>query len=286
MTDQSDSRPDSRTASTDVFGLRDQPVLVVGGGSGIGRATALLLGRVGARVAVADLDAMRAAEVSAEVAALGVQSVSITGDVTDPLDAERVVDEAHAALGGLHAVVNIVGVASWSDLLSMDLAMWESDLRSNLTQHLFVGRAAARHMIADGVAGRLAIVTSISGIFAAPNHAAYGAAKAGAIALARSMASEWAGYGIRVNSVAPDIIATPRVVAGFVARGVTDMNAIVVADGVPLARWGTPDEIAGPLVFLVSDLSGFMTGQNLVVDGGTQSRFPHSGPKPFSPDET
>ena len=268
----------------DVFGLRGKPVLVVGGGSGIGRATALLLGRVGADVAVADVDAVRAAEVSAEVAALGVRSMSVAGDVTDPVGAQLVVDEAHAAFGSLHALVNIVGVASWASLLTMDLAVWESDLRSNLTHHLFVGRAAARHMIADGVAGRIAIVTSISGIFGAPNHAAYGAAKAGAIALARSMANEWAVHGIRVNSVAPDIIATPRVVAGFVERGITDMNAIVAADGVPMARWGTPDEIAGPLVFLVSDLSGFITGQNLVVDGGTQSRFPHGGPKPFTPD--
>jgi NAD(P)-dependent dehydrogenase (short-subunit alcohol dehydrogenase family) len=274
MTDQSNTHPD-------VFGLRGKVALVVGGGSGIGRATALLLGCVGADVAVADLDLARATEVSDEVAALGVRSIALSGDVTDPVAAQAVVDRAHSGLGGLHAVVNIVGVASWSDLLSMDLEMWESDLRSNLTHHMLVGRAAARHWIDDGVDGRLALVTSISGIFGAPNHAAYGAAKAGAIGLARSMANEWAPYGIRVNSVAPDIIATPRVVAGFTARGITDINEIVIADGVPLARWGTPEEIAGPLVFLVSDLSGFMTGQNLVVDGGTQSRFPHGGPKPF-----
>ncbi|MCU1398027.1 MAG: family oxidoreductase [Acidimicrobiales bacterium] len=279
MTDQLIA--DASSDAIDVFGLHGAVALVVGGGSGIGRATALMLGRVGADVAVADLDGARAEEVAAEVAALGVRSLGIAGDVTDPDDAQRVVDTAHTALGGLLAVVNIVGVASWSDLLSMDLAMWESDLRSNLTHHLHVGRAAARHMIADGKGGRIAMVTSISGIFGAPNHAAYGAAKAGAIALSKSMANEWAPYGIRVNTVSPDIIATPRVVAGFVERGVSDMNAIVAADGVPMARWGTPDEIAGPLVFLVSDLAGFMTGQNLVVDGGTQSRFPHGGPKPF-----
>ncbi len=275
---------DPSASDVDVFGLRAKPTLVVGGGSGIGRATALLLARVGADVAVVDLDADRASVVSAEVAALGVRSVALSGDVTDPVDAERVVDSAHEMLGGLHAVVNIVGMASWADLLNVDLAAWDADLRINLTQHMLVGRAAARHMIADGTAGRLALVTSISGIFGAPNHAAYGAAKAGATALARTMANEWAPYGIRVNSVAPDIIATPRVVDGFTNRGISDMNAIVVADGVPLARWGTPDEIAGPLVFLVSDLAGFITGQNLVVDGGTQARFPHAGPKPFTPE--
>ncbi|MCU1484278.1 MAG: short-chain dehydrogenase/reductase [Actinomycetia bacterium] len=261
-----------------MFGLEGKPALVVGGGSGIGRATALLLAEVGARVAVADLDGDRAKAVASEV-----DGTAIAGDVTDPDDAQRVVDEAHAALGGIHAVANIVGLASWSDLMSMDLATWEHDLRINLTQHLFVGRAAARHMIDDGAAGTLALVTSISGIYGAPNHSAYGAAKAGATNLARSMANEWAPHGIRVNSVAPDIIATPRVVAGFEERGVTDMDPIVAEEAL-LAHWGRPQDIAGPLVFLLSDLAAFITGQNLIVDGGSNARFPHAGPKPFSED--
>jgi NAD(P)-dependent dehydrogenase (short-subunit alcohol dehydrogenase family) len=265
---------------SDHFGLAGKPTLVVGGGSGIGRATARLLALVGAEVAVADLDGVRAKQVADEIG-----GTAIAGDVTDPDGAQAVVDQAHAELGGLHGVVNIVGVASWADLLTVDLPTWEADLRNNLTHHLLVGRAVARHMIDDGVAGSLAFVTSVSGIYGAPNHGAYGAAKAGAANLARTMANEWGPYGIRVNSVAPDIIATPRVVAGFTERGVTDMDAIVAADGVPLARWGRPEEIAGPLVFLLSELAGFMTGQNLVVDGGTQARFPHGGPKPFSEDD-
>jgi NAD(P)-dependent dehydrogenase (short-subunit alcohol dehydrogenase family) len=269
----------------DVFGLQGKPTLVVGGGSGIGRATALLLAQVGADVAVADLDGTRAEQVRDEVAALGVAAFAVAGDVTLPEGADDVVDRAHAALSGLHAVVNIVGIASWGTLLDLDLATWELDLRNNLTHHLLVGQAAARHMIEDRSGGRLALVTSVSGLYGAPNHAAYGAAKAGAMALGRSMATEWAPHGIRVNTVAPDIIATPRVVAGFEERGVGDMNAVVAADGVPLARWGQPEEVAGPLVFLVSDLAGFMTGQTLVVDGGTRVRFPHGGPKPFGDEE-
>ena len=157
-----------------LFGLRGAGALVVGGGSGIGRATALMLARVGAGVVVADLDASRAEAVAAEVAELGVPSHALSGDVTDETEAVRIVDAAHAALGGLVAAVNIVGVASWSSLLDMSSEMWRHDIDANLTHHLYVGRAAARHWIADGVAGRLAIVTSISGIFGAPNHAAYG----------------------------------------------------------------------------------------------------------------
>jgi NAD(P)-dependent dehydrogenase (short-subunit alcohol dehydrogenase family) len=267
---------------TDVFGLRGKPALVIGGASGIGRATALMLGDVGANVVVADLDGERASAVAAEVEAKGVKAVAVKGDVLDPEGADAVVGQAHDALGGLEVVVNIVGVAGWSDLLHLDAEAWETDLRRNLTHHLFVGQAAARRMIADGVSGRMALVASVSGIYGAPNHAAYGAAKAGVMALARSMANEWGEHGIRVNAVAPDAIATPRVVAGFTDRGISDMNQIARDDGMPLGRWGKPEEIAGPLVFLVSDLAGFMTGQTLVVDGGTQARFPHGGPRPFT----
>src|SRR3954471_10832114 len=98
--------------STDVLGLQDKPVLVVGGGSGIGRATALLLAQLGANVAVADLDDTRASAVADEVAALGVKAVPVSGDVTTPAGAAAVVDAAYNGLGGLGAVINIVGLAS------------------------------------------------------------------------------------------------------------------------------------------------------------------------------
>lgn len=272
----------------DVLGLRGRGVLVVGGGSGIGRATSLLLAEVGATVAVADLDADRAGEVAAAIGSAGGTAVAISGDVTDPDDAARVVSEAHGGLGSLHGLVNIVGMASWSDLLSMDLSTWNDDMDINLTQHMLVGRAVAARMIEDDIRGSIALVTSVSGLYGAPNHGAYGAAKAGAAALARTMANEWGVHGIRANSIAPDIIATPRVVAGFADRGISDgeeMDRIVRADGVPLGRWGRPEEIAGPLVFLLSDLAGFVNGQNIVVDGGMQSVFPHGGPKPFDPED-
>lgn len=265
----------------DLLALTETPALVIGGASGIGRATARMLGQAGANVAVADLDAAAAEKVAAEIRSEGGKAVALGGDVLDPQGAARVVDGAHAALGGLEAVVNIVGFAAWSPLLDYDFATWNHDLQRNLNHHLFVGQAAARRFIADGVSGRIAMVASVSGLYGAPNHAAYGAAKAGVMALARSMADEWGRYGIRANAVAPDCIRTPRVVAGFTTRGVDDPDAVVRADGLPLGRWGEPEEIAGPLVFLVSKLSSFMSGQTLVADGGMRAHFPHGGTNPM-----
>ena len=257
-----------------LFGLEGKPALVVGGGFGIGRESALLLARAGADVAVADLDADRAAAVAKEIELLGVRSIALTGDVTDSAQAEAVVAGAVELHGSLEVVINMVGAAAWANLLTVDDNTWETDQLRNLTQHLYVGRAAARHMIDQGTGGRIAVVASVSGLYGAPNHGAYGAAKAGLMALVRTMAQEWAPHGIRVNAVAPDMIATPRVVAAYVDQGVAPDEA-ARADGAPLGRFGTPEEIAGPLVFLVSDLAGFMTGQTLVVDGGQRAAFPH-----------
>lgn len=251
------------------FGLEGKGALVVGGGYGIGRATALLLADAGARVAVADVDAARAASVAREVG-----GIPVVGDVTDAEGAQQVVDAARAELGMLERVANIVGLATFvDDVFAIDADTWEHDLRMNLVHHLHVCRAAARHMIDDGTDGAFALVASVSGIYGAAGHAAYGAAKAGLMSLARAMASEWGAHGIRVNCVAPDVIMTPRLLEGRVLPP----GGAPVGEEIVLGRWGTPEDIAGPLVFLLSELSSFMTGRTLVVDGGSMIHFPHSG---------
>ncbi len=257
------------------LGLVGRRTLVVGAGSGIGRATAVLLGQFGARVALGDIDAERGAAVAKEIGSENGTVPIVLGDVTEAAEADRVVNEAADALGGLDALINIVGMAAWGDLLSMTDATWSLELNRNLTQHLNVSRAAARRWIADGSPGRIAVVASVSGIYGAPNHGAYGAAKAGLMGLVRTMAQEWGPHGIRVNAVAPDMIATPRVLAAYEGTG-RDHGDDAVADGASIGRSGVPEEIAGPLVFLVSDLSSYMTGQSLVVDGGTMTAFPHA----------
>ncbi len=265
-----------------VLGLAGKNALVVGGGFGMGRETALLLARVGANVAVADLDLGRADAVRLEVEALGVRATAIAGDVTKPADARRVVDEAIAFHGRLEIVCNVVGLATWADLFDIDDDAWQAQFAINLVHHANIGRAAARHMIDNGIDGRMAFVTSVSGLYGAPMHAAYGAAKAALMALVRSMSQDWGPHGIRVNAVAPDLIATPRVKAGFDSQGLTTAD-VAEREGVPLARMGVPFDIAGPLVFLVSDLSAFITGQTIISDGGTHAAFPHARTNSFVP---
>jgi 3-oxoacyl-[acyl-carrier protein] reductase len=242
---------------------------VVGGGQGIGRASALLLARAGARVALVDEKAERARAVAEEARALGARAEPVIADVTSPDEAARALAEALRALRGLDAVVNIVGGASWAPLLEMDEATWERDFRVNLTQHWYVSRAAARAMIDAGSGGALAVVASVSGLFSSAGHAAYGAAKAGLLALVRSMAEEWWPHGIRVNAVVPGAVRTPRIEAAW-ADG-------TIPQPVPdtLARMALPDDVAGAALFLCSDLARRVTGQTLVVDGGATTRFPY-----------
>lgn len=270
--------------TNDLMGLDGKNALVVGGGFGMGRETALLLARVGANVAVADLSLERAAAVQAEVEALGRRATAIAGDVTSPDDARRVVAEAIEFFGELDVVANVVGLASWGDLFAIDDDTWGNQFAINLTHHVNIGRAAARHMIDRGISGRMVFVASVSGLYGAPMHAAYGAAKAGLMALIRTMSQEWGPHGLRINGIAPDLIATPRVAAGFADQGVTPAE-VAAREDVPLGRMGEPFDVAGPLVFLVSDLSAFITGQTLVVDGGTHAAFPHHKTNAFVPEK-
>ncbi len=129
-----------------IFGLEGEPALVVGGGYGSGRLTAMLLQQAGARVAIADIDPARAKAVGDE---LGV--VALVGDITRQEDAQRIVDEAHAALGGLRRVANIVGLVKMGPFAEMSFADWDGQFRLNLHSQMFVAQAAGRHMLADGV---------------------------------------------------------------------------------------------------------------------------------------
>lgn len=251
-----------------LFGLSGRSALVVGGGQGVGRAVALSLARVGARVAVLDSERERAERVASEVRTLGVHAAAVVADVTRAEEAARAVGEARAALGALDAVVNIVGSASWGALLEVSDETWERDFAVNLKQHWYVARAAARTFLEAEQPGALCVVGSVSGLFSAANHGAYGAAKAGLLALVRTAAEEWWPHGIRVNAVVPGTIRTPRIEAAWAS------GAIPKPAPAEESRIASPEEIADAALFLVSDLARRITGQTLIVDGGQTTRFP------------
>jgi len=253
-----------------ILDLTDRGALVVGGGQGMGRATALLLAQAGANPVVLDAEIARAESVASEVEGFGRKSAALSADVTDRTQVQSVIAEAEQAVGGLDIVVNIVGGASWAPLIAVDEETWERDFAVNLKHHLYVSQSAAQNWVAHERPGALCVVASVSGMFSAARHGAYGAAKAGLLSFVKSAAEEWWPHGIRVNAVVPGTVRTPRMEAEWEA-GTTPRPAADL-----LGTIAEPEDIGGAITFLVSDLARKITGQAIIVDGGWTTRFPYS----------
>jgi NAD(P)-dependent dehydrogenase (short-subunit alcohol dehydrogenase family) len=241
------------------MGLLDGQVAVVtGGGSGIGRATCRRMAAEGARVAVLDLD-----EESADTVAREIGGPGYAVDVGDPDALRGAVDAAASELGGLSIIYNNAGTSTFNRMHEMDPLEWDRVLRVNLTGVWAGIRAAAPHLIAGG-GGSIVSTASISGTRPAAGEGPYAASKAAVAALTASAALEYAPT-IRVNAVSPGMIRTTMTAPWFefmpdqVERFET---------GTPAGRIGEPEDIADVVVFLCSDLARFVTGQNIVVDGG------------------
>jgi NAD(P)-dependent dehydrogenase (short-subunit alcohol dehydrogenase family) len=253
-------------SSTDMLGLTGKVGIVWGGGFGMGERSSLRLAEAGASVAVVDLVPERAEKVAAEINANGGKAVALSADVTDEPSVEKALAAAEAALGPVDVMITVIGLGVWSQLVDMTLDQWEEAHKINLTSFFIPARAVARSLIRNGKPGAIACVSSVSGLTAAPNHGGYGAAKAGMINLVRTMANEWGQHGIRVNAAMPGAAATPRL--AMPPEGMARFKEML-----PLGRPAQPDELAKALVFLVSDLASYVTGDNLRVDGGWTSRF-------------
>lgn len=253
------------TSFDDLFGLRGKVALILGGGMGMGQQSSNILAHMGCDVIVADIIPERAVTVAAEVRARGRRAHEAVGDMTDPTTADRVLTEAEAAMGGIDIVVSIIGEAGWFSVLETTLEDWKYDQRRNLDYFFLGAQYAARSMVNRGVAGRICAIASVDGMQASPMHGAYGAAKAGLISLVKTLAIELGPDGIRVNCVAPGMTKTPRALA---RRPAADIDANARQMGIPLGRAGEPREVAQAILFLVSDMSRYVTGVTLPVDGG------------------
>jgi NAD(P)-dependent dehydrogenase (short-subunit alcohol dehydrogenase family) len=257
-------------------GLLDGKVAIVaGGGRGIGEASSLALADAGAAVLVVDKVPDRAEQVTHAIATRGGRAHAHIANLRDDDQLARVVPAALETLGAVDVLVNIAGGmrAGWRPLRDSDPSDWDFVFRQNVRWVQLLSVAFADELVSQQRAGSIVSIGSVSGVFGAANHAAYGAAKAALIHLMRSLALEYGRYGIRANTVTPGSIRTPAV-AGLLSDDEMARDDLTT----PLGRAGTPDDIAKAVLFLASDLAGFVTGQMLTVDGGASVRFPLLSP--------
>jgi NAD(P)-dependent dehydrogenase (short-subunit alcohol dehydrogenase family) len=247
--------------------LDGRVALITGGGTGIGRASAIACAQEGAAVAVAGRRTALLDDVVREITAAGGLAVAVAGDVGREQDAQRMVDETVRELGGLDVLVNCAGQELVASVLDTDEAAWDRVMDTNLKAVFLLARAALPHMLARG-RGSIVNVASQLAFVGARNFAAYTASKGGVINLTRSIALDHAEDGIRVNALCPGAVDTPLLRRQFEEREGPQGTLEDLARLHPVGRLGQPEELARATVFLASDDSSFMTGATLVVDGG------------------
>lgn len=246
------------------FDLTGRTAFVTGASRGIGRMIAVALAGAGADVAIAARSEDGLAATAAEITGLGRKAQVLPLDVTSQPDVDVAVNEAIGALGHLDIVVNNAGGSNFvASFLDLRMSGWDKILRLNLDSTAYVCRAVGKHMCERGT-GSVINIASVAGVAAAPGLIPYGVAKAAVISLTKTLAVEWAPWGVRVNALCPGWTATD------LNRNLWDTpdgGSAVVAN-VPMRRWGRAEEMTGPALFLAADASSYMTGQTLIVDGG------------------
>jgi 3-oxoacyl-[acyl-carrier protein] reductase len=244
--------------------LGDRVALVTGGGRGIGRAICVALGRAGHPVAVNYLSrADEAKQTLTLVEESGGEGVCVQANVGDSADIDRAFAEIEESLGPVHVLINNAGVRGDALALKMSDAMWDDVLRINLSGTFYCCRRALRSML-KARWGRIVNVSSVAGLRASPGQTNYSAAKAGVIALTKSLAKEVAAKGITVNAVAPGLIATE--LTGNLGKRFEDM-----VGEIPLRKPGAPEDVAEMVRFLCSEEAAYVTGSVFVTDGGLTS---------------
>ena len=241
--------------------LTDRVAVVTGGGAGIGRGVAAGLKAFGAKVAIWERDPQSCASAAEELGVLG-----ITTDVRDSAAVDAALEQTVAELGPVTVLVNNAGGVFWSGILDTTENGWDALYKANLRHVYLCTQRVARGLVEHELPGSIISVTSIEGVRAAPGYATYAAAKAGVINYTKTAALELAPHGIRVNALAPDLTMTEGI-RSISPPGTEERAGLMI----PMGRPGHVDEMAGAAIFLASEMSSYITGQTIHVDGGTQA---------------
>jgi NAD(P)-dependent dehydrogenase (short-subunit alcohol dehydrogenase family) len=246
-----------------LFTVEGRTIVVAGGAGGLGRPIAESLVNRGARVVIADIDERAAEDTAEALRSAGGMADAIALDVVSPQSCAAAIAHAAAKWGRLDGLVNASGIYKVAPALELDDRDWERTIAINVTGAFRIARAAGRIMVQQG-AGRIVTLASVSSAVSNPRYAAYASSKAAVAHLTRVLAVEWAPHGVTVNAIGPAVIPTP-------------LSQPILADDrqrqaalarIPMGRFGTPEDLVGAAIFLLSPAGAFVTGQTLFVDGG------------------
>ncbi len=259
----------------DLLSLEGRIVVVAGAaGGGIGTTVTAMAARAGATVIAVSRSREKLDEHVVPLARDGLAVLPVAADVATDEGIAAVIEQTRRTDGRLYGLVNVAGgaaPATWMPSTRVSRADWRQIFADNLETAFFTSRAVAAELVARRLPGSIVSISSVSGMNSAPFHIAYGTAKAAIAAMTRTMAVELAATGIRVNAVAPGVTETPAAGAYVDDDPGRDRQAIA------MGRRGRPAEQAGAILFLLSDLSSYLTGQTLLVDGGLSLKWSHLG---------
>ncbi|WP_282610456.1 SDR family NAD(P)-dependent oxidoreductase [Pelagibius sp. Alg239-R121] len=256
--------------------LENKVAIVTGGGNGIGAAICAAFANEGARVVVADIDRQGAEQVASSICDSGGNAFPLLVDITDPNSTTGMAATVLEAYGQIDVLVNNAGARIIKGLMQHSLEDWEQMLRINLTGPFLCAQAVLPDMVKRG-SGNIINLASIASFMGRPNRCAYVAAKSGVLGLTRAMATDLAGKNIRVNAIAPGMIASPFNQSFAEA---SDTGPAWAEENL-IGRWGQPDDITGAAVFLASEESGFVNGSEIKIEGGWLGARSRSGETPL-----
>ena len=241
--------------------LKGKNAVVTGAARGIGEAIALRLAEFGCNVMVSDIDEAGAQAVAEKIKESGVNAVAIKTDVSNFADTEKMIEKAVAELGSVDILVNNAGITRDTLLMRMSESDWDAVININLKGTFNCIKAATRQLLKQRV-GKIINMASVVGVMGNAGQANYSASKAGVIGLTKSVAKEFGGRNIQVNAIAPGYIETDM------TKNLPDSAKEMFLTGIPLKRAGQVKDVSNAVLFLASNLSDYVTGQVLHVDGG------------------